>query len=63
MAPQTLPKPRARLERGASAVEYALLVAGIAAVIVLVVVALGRGTADTFQDTCDALDAAASCDA
>jgi len=56
------PKPRARTERGASAVEYALLVAGIAAVIVLVVVALGRGTADKFHDTCDSLDAAASCD-
>ncbi len=51
-------------ERGASAVEYGLLVAGIAAVIVLIVVALGGTIKDAFSDTCNAIDGAtgtASC--
>ena len=41
-------------ERGASAVEYGLLVAGIAALIVVVVYAFG-GVAlhDLFENTCD----------
>ena len=42
-------------ERGASAVEYGLLVAGIAAVIVLVVVFLGDNITDAFQETCNAV--------
>ncbi|WP_232675767.1 Flp family type IVb pilin [Nocardioides sp. R-C-SC26] len=52
-------------ERGASAVEYGLLVAGIAAVIVLIVVALGGTIKDAFSDTCNAIDGSAgtaSCD-
>lgn len=40
-----------RDERGASAVEYGLLVAGIAAVIVLVVFTLGGTISDAFTDT------------
>ncbi|MGA8256947.1 MAG: Flp family type IVb pilin [Nocardioides sp.] len=48
-------RPRALSERGASAVEYALLVAGIAAVVVLIIVALGLNVRDLFQDTCDAV--------
>ena len=40
-------------ERGASAVEYGLLVAGIAAIVVLVVFALGDNIRDAFQDTCN----------
>jgi len=36
-------------QRGASAVEYGLLVAGIAAVIVVIVFALGRQIDDAFQ--------------
>jgi pilus assembly protein Flp/PilA len=42
-------------ERGASAVEYGLLVAGIAAVIVLVVIALGGTIKNAFKGTCDAV--------
>ena len=38
-------------ERGASAVEYGLLVAGIAAVIVVVVFALGTTLEGVFTDT------------
>lgn len=45
--------PRVRVERGASAVEHALLLAGIAAVIVLVVVLLGGQVTSLFKDTCD----------
>jgi pilus assembly protein Flp/PilA len=40
-------------ERGASAVEYGLLVAGIAALIVLVVFAFGGVIQEVFQNTCD----------
>lgn len=36
-------------ERGASAVEYAILVAAIAAVVTVVVIALGLSTADLFE--------------
>jgi pilus assembly protein Flp/PilA len=46
-------------ERGASAVEYGLLVAGIAALIVLVVFAFGGAIRDIFQDTCDKVTAEA----
>lgn len=49
---------RARMdERGASAVEYGLLVAGIAAIIVAVVFLLGDQITDAFQGTCDKLAA------
>jgi pilus assembly protein Flp/PilA len=44
---------RARSEDGASAVEYALLVVAIAAVIALVVFALGSQVRDMFSTTCD----------
>ena len=40
-------------ERGASAVEYGLLIAGIAALIVLIVFAFGGVIKDIFQDTCN----------
>ncbi len=59
-------------ETGASAVEYGLLVAGIAALIVLVVFAFGGLVSGVFQDTCDSIQtnsgaaaantAAADCD-
>lgn len=39
-------------ERGASAVEYGLLVAAIAAVIILVIFALGDNIKSLFSDTC-----------
>lgn len=40
-------------ERGASAVEYGLLVAAIAALIVAVVFGLGRLVSGVFSDTCE----------
>ena len=43
-------------ERGASAVEYGLLIAGIAAVIVAVVFLLGEQIQGAFQDTSDSID-------
>ncbi len=39
-------------ERGASAVEYGLLVAGIAALVVIAVFALGPIVREAFTDTC-----------
>jgi len=42
-------------ERGASAVEYGLLIAGIAAVIVVVVIAFGGRIEKIFNDTCTAV--------
>jgi len=47
--------PRRRDERGASAVEYGLLIAGIAAIIALVVYAFGGGVGGLFTDTCTTL--------
>jgi pilus assembly protein Flp/PilA len=41
-----------RDERGASAVEYGLMIAGIAALIVVVVFALGPVVMEMFDDTC-----------
>ena len=43
-------------ENGASAVEYGLLVAAIAAVIVAIVFLLGGVINDTFTETCDAVN-------
>ncbi len=43
-------------ERGASAVEYGLLIAGIAALIVIAVFALGPIIKEAFSDTCTAID-------
>lgn len=42
-------------ERGASAVEYGLLIAGIAALIVVAVFALGPVIKEAFTDTCSAV--------
>ncbi len=53
-----------RDERGASAVEYGLLVAGIAGIIVLTVFVFGAQVGALFQDTCDSISAqrgAANC--
>lgn len=41
-------------EEGASAVEYGLLVAAIAAIIILLVFALGHWVKGAFKQTCDA---------
>ena len=44
---------RPRNERGASAVEYGLMIAGVAALIVVIVFAFGDTIKDTlFEDTC-----------
>jgi pilus assembly protein Flp/PilA len=43
-------------EKGASAVEYGLLVAAIAAVIVLIVFALGSLVKGAFSNTCTAIE-------
>jgi pilus assembly protein Flp/PilA len=46
---------RARTEDGASAVEYGLLIAGIAALIAVVVFVLGGAISTLFQNMVDAL--------
>ena len=43
-------------ERGASAVEYGLLIAGIAALIVVAVFALGPIVREAFEDTCTEIE-------
>ena len=48
-------------ERGASAVEYGLLIAGIAALIVVIVFAFGDNISDIFNDTCDAVATGSGC--
>ena len=48
-----------RRDEGASAVEYGLLVAAIAAVIVAVVFVLGTRIQGAFQDTCDQISSSA----
>jgi pilus assembly protein Flp/PilA len=50
-------------DRGASAVEYGLMVAAIAAVIVGVVFALGTFVGDAFNNTCDNIQTAATANA
>ncbi|CUR53951.1 putative Flp/Fap pilin component [metagenome] len=47
-------------ERGASAVEYGLLIAGIAALVVVVVFAFGHVISDVFSSTCTAVKSGAS---
>lgn len=49
-----------RNEDGASAVEYGLLVAAIAAIIVLIVFAIGKFVQEGFKDTCAAMDGQSS---
>lgn len=46
-----------RTDDGASAVEYGLLVAAIAALVVIIVFALGGLITDVFKDTCDEIKA------
>jgi pilus assembly protein Flp/PilA len=53
-----------RLESGASAVEYGLLIAGIAAIIAVAVFAFGGGSTGMFQDSCKTIfenNSAGSC--
>ena len=51
---------RKRDDRGAASVEYALLVTAVAAVIVLVIVALGTIVAGMFGESCETIKTAAS---
>jgi pilus assembly protein Flp/PilA len=46
-------------ERGASATEYGLLAAAIAAVLVVIVYALGGVVSDLFTDSCEEIDRSA----
>ncbi|MFC6286548.1 Flp family type IVb pilin [Nocardioides sp. GCM10027113] len=50
-----------RDERGASAVEYGLLIAGIAALIVVVVFAFGGQLEGVFEDTCKSVAQSTTC--
>ena len=49
-----------RKDEGASAVEYGLLVAAIAALIVIIVFALGGLVKSIFKDTCDKIASGAT---
>jgi pilus assembly protein Flp/PilA len=48
-----------RDERGASAVEYGLLIAGVAAMIVLLIIAFTGSVTDLFGNSCDSIGSAA----
>ncbi len=48
-----------RDDRGASSVEYGLIVVAIAAVVVMVVVSVGNLTRQQYEKACDAWNAAA----
>ncbi|WP_157682706.1 Flp family type IVb pilin [Nocardioides scoriae] len=54
------PRDRSAGEQGSSAIEYSLLVAGIAAVLVMVVMAVGGQTLGLFGQTCDSMRAGSS---
>jgi len=51
-------KGRAAEEGGATAVEYALMVALIAAVIIAAVAAIGTNSSETFQEVADKVETA-----
>jgi len=51
---------RSASDRGASAVEYGLMVAAIAAVIVGIVFGLGKIVQGSFKTTCDSIKSEAS---
>jgi pilus assembly protein Flp/PilA len=46
---------RPRHDEGASAVEYSLLIAGIAAVVVAAVFLVGQSTGDLYSESCDTI--------
>jgi pilus assembly protein Flp/PilA len=50
-------RPDELRDRGASSVEYGLLIAGIAGMIVLIVFALGPMVRESFDNTCDQIQA------
>ncbi|MGV3562472.1 MAG: Flp family type IVb pilin [Nocardioides sp.] len=49
-----------RDDRGASAIEYGLLIAGIAALIVLIPIAFSGTITGLFDETCESIEAEAS---
>ena len=51
---------RTRGDEGASAVEYGLLIAAIAAVIVIIIFALGGVIKNVFEKTCDSVQTKAA---
>jgi pilus assembly protein Flp/PilA len=53
-------RKRPRDDTGASAVEYGLLLAAVAAVIVIVVFALGGAVRDLFTESCTTISTTAS---
>ena len=55
-----LSQAKSGAEEGASAVEYGLLVAAIAAIIILVVFAVGSWVKGAFKDTCSAFNSSGS---
>jgi pilus assembly protein Flp/PilA len=52
---------RERTEDGASAVEYGLLIAGIAAVVLVAVFALGPVVKNQFSNTCKSINGNTDC--
>jgi Flp pilus assembly pilin Flp len=50
-------RPADRRDDGASAVEYSFIVAAIAAILVLVIFAVGHFTGAAYSDTCSSLAA------
>jgi pilus assembly protein Flp/PilA len=56
----TIRKVTRTRDQGASAVEYGLLVAAIAALVVIIVFALGGIVQEVFKDTCDEIKAEAT---
>ena len=56
MFEKVLGASRTRNEQGATAVEYGLLVALIAAVVVVAVFAMGSLVRNTFTDTCNSIE-------
>ena len=56
---RTIRKARALNDEGASAVEYGLLVAAIAAVIVIIIFALGGVIKNVFEKTCGSIQTGA----
>ncbi len=57
------PQPRPRDERGASAVEYALIAVLVAVVIIASVTMLGTRTGAMFTSSCESVAAATASDA
>ena len=57
---RNLTSAKRRDDEGASAVEYGLLVAAIAAIIILVVFAVGSWVKGAFKDTCSAFNSSGS---